>query len=67
MLILINFDTAADVIEAIEAGAAGYLLKDAAPQHITAGSGQPLRDRARALGRDQAVRAHAATLGPERP
>lgn len=36
VLILTNFDTDADIIEAIEAGAAGYLLKDAAPEEITA-------------------------------
>jgi DNA-binding NarL/FixJ family response regulator len=36
VLILTNFDTDADIIEAIEAGAAGYLLKDAAPEDITA-------------------------------
>lgn len=35
VLILTNFDTDADIIEAIEAGAAGYLLKDAAPEDIT--------------------------------
>ncbi len=35
VLILTNFDTDADIIEAIEAGAAGYLLKDAAPEEIT--------------------------------
>lgn len=36
VLILTNFDTDADIIEAIEAGAAGYLLKDAAPEDILA-------------------------------
>jgi DNA-binding NarL/FixJ family response regulator len=36
VLILTNFDTDADIIAAIEAGAAGYLLKDAAPEDITA-------------------------------
>ncbi|MBA4609276.1 response regulator transcription factor [Aeromicrobium sp. Marseille-Q0843] len=36
VLVLTNFDTDADIIEAIEAGAAGYLLKDAAPEEITA-------------------------------
>lgn len=36
VLILTNFDTDADIVTAIEAGAAGYLLKDAPPDDITA-------------------------------
>lgn len=36
VLVLTNFDTDADIVTAIEAGAAGYLLKDAAPDEITA-------------------------------
>ena len=36
VLILTNFDTDADIVTAIEAGAAGYLLKDADPDDITA-------------------------------
>jgi DNA-binding NarL/FixJ family response regulator len=35
VLILTNFDTDADIVTAIEAGAAGYLLKDAAPSEIS--------------------------------
>lgn len=35
VLVLTNFDTDADIIAAIEAGAAGYVLKDAAPEDIT--------------------------------
>lgn len=35
VLILTNFDTDADIVTAIEAGAAGYLLKDVAPDDIT--------------------------------
>lgn len=34
VLIVTNFDTDADIVTAIEAGAAGYLLKDAAPEDI---------------------------------
>jgi DNA-binding NarL/FixJ family response regulator len=36
VLVLTNFDTDADIVTAIEAGAAGYLLKDAAPSEISA-------------------------------
>ncbi|HET6563042.1 MAG TPA: response regulator transcription factor [Marmoricola sp.] len=36
VLVLTNFDTDADIVAAIEAGAAGYLLKDAPPDEITA-------------------------------
>lgn len=37
VLILTTFDRDAEIIAAIEAGAAGYLLKDAAPAEIIAG------------------------------
>lgn len=35
VLILTNLDTDADIVTAIELGAAGYLLEDAAPEEIT--------------------------------
>ena len=37
MLILTNYDTDADILGAIEAGACGYLLKDAGPDLLLAG------------------------------
>ncbi|OMH23170.1 DNA-binding response regulator [Tersicoccus phoenicis] len=36
VLVLTNFDTDSDIVSAIEAGAAGYLLKDAPPGEIVA-------------------------------
>lgn len=36
VLILTTFDTSSDIIAAIEAGALGYLLKDAAPEDVRA-------------------------------
>ncbi|GGC89357.1 DNA-binding response regulator [Tersicoccus solisilvae] len=36
VLVLTNFDTDGDIVSAIEAGAAGYLLKDAPPDEIIA-------------------------------
>jgi DNA-binding NarL/FixJ family response regulator len=36
VLILTTYDTEADILAAIEAGAAGYLLKDAPPDELTA-------------------------------
>jgi DNA-binding NarL/FixJ family response regulator len=36
VLILTNFDTDSDIVTAVESGAAGYLLKDAPPEEITA-------------------------------
>lgn len=37
VLILTNYDTDADILGAVEAGAAGYLLKDAPPEELLAG------------------------------
>jgi DNA-binding NarL/FixJ family response regulator len=37
VLILTTYDTDADILRAVEAGAAGYLLKDAAPQVLLDG------------------------------
>lgn len=37
VLILTNYDTDADILGAIEAGASGYLLKDAPPAELIAG------------------------------
>ena len=34
VLILTTYDTDADILAAVEAGASGYLLKDAPPEHI---------------------------------
>ena len=42
MLILTTYDTQADVVAALEAGATGYLLKDAQPESI----GQAVHDAA---------------------
>lgn len=36
VLVLTNYDTDADILAAVEAGASGYLLKDAPPHELTA-------------------------------
>ena len=36
MLVLTNYDTDGDILGAVEAGASGYLLKDAPPQELLA-------------------------------
>ncbi|SFR78854.1 two component transcriptional regulator, LuxR family [Agromyces sp. CF514] len=46
VLVLTNYDTDADILSAIEAGASGYLLKDAPPAELvaairTAATGEP--------------------------
>lgn len=43
VLILTTFDKTADIVHAIEAGAAGYLLKDTEPSHIVAAIGAVAR------------------------
>lgn len=55
VVILTTFDRDAEVIGAIEAGAAGYLLKDAAPAEITAAIRQAAAGRL-ALSPDLAAR-----------
>ncbi|UYM05715.1 response regulator transcription factor [Solicola gregarius] len=37
VLILTNYGTDSDILDAVEAGASGYLLKDADPQHLVGG------------------------------
>lgn len=37
VLILTNYGTDSDILDAVEAGASGYLLKDADPHHLVAG------------------------------
>ncbi|WP_446048123.1 response regulator, partial [Streptomyces olivaceus] len=41
VLIVTTYDTDADTLPAIEAGATGYLLKDAPPEELAAGGGRP--------------------------
>ena len=70
VLILTTYDTDADILAAVEAGAAGYLLKDAPPEELlaavrTAAAGQSalapavalrMMDRMRAPGRALSAR-----------
>jgi DNA-binding NarL/FixJ family response regulator len=52
VLVLTTYETDADILRAVEAGATGYLLKDAAPAELaSAVRAAARRDRARALGR----------------
>lgn len=49
VLVLTNYDSDADILGAVEAGASGYLLKDAPPHELTAAArGGSRRERARA-------------------
>jgi DNA-binding NarL/FixJ family response regulator len=44
VLVLTTFDTDSDVVPAIEAGATGYLLKDAPPEELLRGVRAPAQD-----------------------
>lgn len=45
VLILTTYDTDSNIVRAVEAGAAGYLLKDATPTHSRPPSAPPPRAR----------------------
>ncbi len=69
VLILTTYDTDADILSAIEAGAAGYLLKDAPPDELaaavrTAASGGSVLAPAVAHRLMDRMRAPSATLSP---
>ncbi|WP_152186728.1 response regulator [Segeticoccus rhizosphaerae] len=69
VLILTTYDTDVDILAAIEAGATGYLLKDAPPQELaaavrTAASGKSALAPAIAQRLMDRVRAPAETLSP---
>lgn len=57
VLVLTNYDTDADILGAVEAGASGYLLKDAPPAELLAAV------RAAAAGRTALAPAVSARLG----
>ncbi len=57
VLILTNYDTDADILNAIEAGASGYLLKDAPPAELIAAA-QAAASGASALSPSVADRLH---------
>ncbi len=57
VLVLTNYDTDADILGAVEAGASGYLLKDAPPAELLAAV------RATAAGRTALAPAVSARLG----
>ncbi len=60
VLILTNYDTDADILNAVEAGASGYLLKDAPPSELIAAA------RAAASGASALSPAIAQRLGTRR-
>ncbi|MEV5612353.1 response regulator transcription factor [Streptomyces sp. NPDC052225] len=67
VLVLTTYDTDADILAAVEAGAAGYLLKDAPPQELaaavrTAASGRSALAPAVALRLMDRMRAPAEAL-----
>ncbi|GAA3195054.1 response regulator transcription factor [Actinocorallia longicatena] len=69
VLILTTYDTDVDILAAIEAGASGYLLKDAPPEELaaavrTAASGRSALAPAVALRLMDRMRAPATTLTP---
>ncbi|WP_295018901.1 response regulator transcription factor [uncultured Micrococcus sp.] len=63
VLILTTFDTEADILAALDAGAAGYLLKDAPPEEI-AGAVHRMAAGRPALGAEVAERLLTRTTGP---
>ncbi|AGW40959.1 two-component system regulatory protein [Leifsonia xyli subsp. cynodontis DSM 46306] len=60
VLVLTNYDTDADILAAVEAGASGYLLKDAPPAELIAAV------RAAAAGESTLAPAVSARLGSRR-
>lgn len=68
VLVLTNYDSDADILGAVEAGASGYLLKDAPPHELGGGPcGRGRGERTRARDRHPAAAADARPEGqPER-
>lgn len=69
VLVLTTYDSDIDILAAIEAGATGYLLKDAPPEELaaavrTAAAGKPTLAPAVALRLLDRVRSPAETLSP---
>ena len=72
VLILATYDNDTDIVPAVEAGAAGYLLKDAAREEVTdairaAVRGETVLAPPVAAKLVQHVRAPGATARPQRP